>query len=74
MMCASTTWFVDNSAREMKAASRSLSLRKVLFRMRILGYGVPEEYADDAEKARTLVTRQPPKTSKGLGFPKPFMT
>jgi hypothetical protein len=43
----------------MKAASRNLSLRKVLFRMRIqdLAFGFPEEYADDAEKARTLGAR-----------------
>jgi hypothetical protein len=38
MMCASTTWFVESSAFEMKAASRSFSLRKVLFRIRVYQY------------------------------------
>src|SRR5438128_7805601 len=31
MICASTTWLVESSAREMNAAWRSFHLRKVLF-------------------------------------------
>src|SRR5215831_10541888 len=36
MICASTTWFVDNSALEMNAASRSFNLRNVVGRTALI--------------------------------------
>src|SRR5690242_19125471 len=34
MICASTTWLVESNAFEMKVASRTFNLRKVLLRIR----------------------------------------